>query len=541
MYSVLIVEDELLVSIGIRNMIDWAKMDMCVVGEAQNGMDAYRFYLREKPDLILTDIKMPGMDGLQLITKIRENDAKTKIIVLTCYDEFDLVHQALRLGVSDYILKLKMSPREMEGVLQKVCRELKRESMAQTPVQSPTLQPDFAKERILKDYIVYRSCSDEEFEETAGKLKLRIFPARLALCVMRLNDYRNMQKRLDSSHKWMIQKTIQNFTDEVLRKYRRGELIPEEEDRYLLVLSFGDIASESASQALLTEILGRVSAVMKTYINSSVSFGISRKGDRYSDLPRMYGEALNALEQGYYVQDDYCVFYDGQNRRSYLQLLEKLQNFVKQLDGFQEEYREEILHGISQLEKMFGKPKEEIQETLVRWIHWFSANSAVLGNEDSKIALDYASRVRESATFRGAAGVLEKYLAITVQRQSQNAHMSREIFEAVQYIKDNYGREISLQEVAARAEMSPNYFSNLFKKETGAGFTEYVNRYKIQKAKQLFQNTHMKAFEVALKVGFTDESYFSRVFKKVTGQRPNEFRKQPFPPANTGRRVHNVD
>lgn len=127
MFTVLIVEDEVLVSISIKNMIDWAKLDMCVIGEAQNGKDAYELYQREKPNLVITDIKMPVMDGLQLISKIREKDKQTKIIILTCYDEFDLVHKALMLGVSDYILKLRITTKEIEPVLQKVHSEMQSE------------------------------------------------------------------------------------------------------------------------------------------------------------------------------------------------------------------------------------------------------------------------------------------------------------------------------------------------------------------------------------------------------------------------------
>ena len=132
MFTVLIVEDEMLVRMGIKCSIDWAKLNMCVVADVANGQAAWEVYEKERPDIILTDIKMPVMNGIELIEKIRKVDTKTKFVILSCLEEFQFVRKALSLGVSEYILKLAMSQEEMESVLGRIQNELARENEYKT-------------------------------------------------------------------------------------------------------------------------------------------------------------------------------------------------------------------------------------------------------------------------------------------------------------------------------------------------------------------------------------------------------------------------
>ena len=121
-YKVLIVEDEVLVRGGLKSVIGWEKLGMEIIGDAANGKQALEIYEADKPDIILTDIKMPVMDGLELIARIREKDEKTKIVILTCYEEFEYLQEAMRMGVSDYISKLRMKPAEIEAAMEKLKR-----------------------------------------------------------------------------------------------------------------------------------------------------------------------------------------------------------------------------------------------------------------------------------------------------------------------------------------------------------------------------------------------------------------------------------
>ena len=153
------------------------------------------------------------------------------------------------------------------------------------------------------------------------------------------------------------------------------------------------------------------------------------------------------------------------------------------------------------------------------------ANIIFYQTDVSKIAHDYAYRIRNTEKLNQTIDVFKQYLA-DVSRDETTKTLSREVFEAVKYIKENYANNITLQQVAKQVEISPNYLSSLFKKELQLSFVDYINQVRIHNAKKLLLNTHLKSYEISQKVGFTDESYFSRIFKKIVGIRPNEFKRQ---------------
>jgi two-component system response regulator YesN len=416
MFNVLIVEDEMLVSIGLKNMIDWAGFDMQIIAEMQNGKAALEIYHQLKPDLILTDIKMPIMDGLELISEIRKNDKKTKIIILTCYQEFDLVRQALKLGVSDYILKLKMSTEEMESVIKKVHDELLSENMVRKVTHEETLDVNLIKAKMIRNYVLDQTCSDEEFAGLVCKMGLRFSAAGLVLCIMKIDRYEQLHNKFDAQHENTIRQTILNLIDELLEKYKRGEIMHEKDERFLLLFSFGDIVSEQETQLLLYEILDRISIIMKTYINISVTFGVSRRVDQYSALHVLYKEAFSALKESYYTGDKKLVFYaDKDNQSTYLSMLKKFHDYVAGIENLNCEYRKEIISGISTLGRMYNAPRVAVQELFIRWIHWPTVNSNMKGSDSSNIALAYAGRVRDCSRFDETIEVFEQYLLITIR------------------------------------------------------------------------------------------------------------------------------
>ena len=126
--KVLIVEDEVLVRLGLKSVIRWGDMGMEIIGEAANGVQALEIYEKSRPDIILTDIKMPVMDGLEMLARIREKDNVTRVVVLTCYEEFKYLQSAMRMGISDYILKLQMKPAEIETVMAKIREEIRQDT-----------------------------------------------------------------------------------------------------------------------------------------------------------------------------------------------------------------------------------------------------------------------------------------------------------------------------------------------------------------------------------------------------------------------------
>ncbi|REE68118.1 two-component system response regulator YesN [Paenibacillus taihuensis] len=529
MFKVIIVEDEMLVRIGLKNSIDWAKLGMEVIADLSNGQAAWDFYNAAKPDLILTDIRMPNMDGMQLISLIRENDAKTKIVILTAYEEFDLVKKAIRFGVTDYILKFKMSIDEMESVLRKVQTELQSENSRASAEQQdpPALDRTSLKETAMKDYLSYGRYSDAEFAEITKKLNFRLQPERLLLCVMSIDNFERMERKFHDNHGNLIRFSILNIVSELLAGYDRGEVIYEKDAKYILVFSFHDIVSEQRIYLQLQDILSHISNVIKTYLNASVTFGISTIQTGYSLLRQLYQEGVGALEQSFILSSERFIRWDTVRLSTLRSIVgAKLEKMLRESKPFNERHAKEIEAGTQALIRLDRISRLDVQIMMIRWIHWPTVNLNPPSDDISAMALDYAGQIHDSATLDETIEIFQRYLRDILNYNEKKKYLSKEIAEAIQFIREHYDEEVSLQQIAEQVHLNPSYLSRLFKKELQMSYVEYLNFYRIDMAKNLLLNTRLKSYEIAQKTGYWDDSYFSRTFKKMTGMRPHEFRRQ---------------
>ncbi len=400
--KVLIVEDEVLVREGLKSVIGWNKLGMEVVGDAANGRQALEIYERERPDIVLTDIRMPVMDGLELIARIREEDKKTGIVILTCYEKFGYLQEALRMGVSDYILKLKMKPAEIEAAMAKVKKKLDEDEengAGPDGVEEFRLQ----KEEELKRYIFYHQVSIGFFRSRMERLSLAVKEKDMVLLRVVIQRYEKARLKIMDDRGMLIRFVILNTTEEIMEKYGGGETIQEGPDCFLLFMNVVNDPTDEGSW--MEKMQKEISHVLSNFMGVRAVWGVSGVFQSFTELPDKYQECCQKM-------------------------------------------------------------------------------------------------------------------------QDERVDLSVEIFEAVRYIEGNLTQRLTLNQVASSINLSPNYLSSLFKKELGVGFVDYITEKRVERAKELLENTGLKTYEVAQKAGFVDESYFSKTFKRITGKRPSAFRKR---------------
>ena len=397
--KVLIVEDEVLVRYGLKSAIDWKKLDMEIIGDAANGKQALEIYEKNRPDIILTDIKMPIMDGLEMISNIREKDQDTQIVILTCYEEFIYLQSAMRLGVCDYISKLKMRPVEIEAAMTKIKAQLDRK---EAKIESSP-QNELLKEEVITQYMFYHQIPGETFRSKMEKLNLAIEEKNLILCRLALHKYEDAQKRMNDSQGRLTSFMVKNIVGDVVDSYGKGELIQEKDHYFLLLMNMKDDSEESFIR--LDVMLRKISQALKELLDVQAVWSVSSIGQSWKELYEMYQECCRKMEE-------------------------------------------------------------------------------------------------------------------------ETRQLSVEIDKAVKYIKEHLNEKLTLAQVAEQIKLSPNYLSSLFKKELQVSFVDYITECRVEKAKDLLMHTDMKTCEVAESTGFSDESYFSKTFKKITGKRPSAFRKR---------------
>jgi Response regulator containing CheY-like receiver domain and AraC-type DNA-binding domain len=526
MYKVMIVEDEMFVRTGIKYSIDWTRFDMYVISDVGDGQTAWETYQKVKPDLILTDIKMPVMDGIQLIEKIRKDDKDTEIIILSCLDEFQLAQKAIKLDVSDYILKLSMSNEEMEAVLERARAKLDNKVEKKPNIVDAIRNMNIMKDRIIMDYLFDRIYTESEFAGLAAEL-MHLQPTHLIMCIMEIDHYELFKLRISDKEGKLVHFSILNILNEQLESCKRGAVCHEKDKRYIIILGFPDMDDNLDTIELISDILAYLRRALKTYFDISASFGISNMYDGYSSLKGMYTECTDALEYKYFMgtgKDLYINRFDSKALKA--DVKEKMQHILNHQLIYGKEFvmewnsEDSLFSGSSEL------TKEAIQNLFLEWGYKAFFLAKLNLNDITGEVVNYSQQIAGCETMDEAAAKYVDYLKSISNNRMKKKIYSREIAIALKYIKEHYYENISLQKIAGMVELSPHYLSSLFKSEFGSGLIGYVTQFKIEKAKELLMNTNLKSYEIAEKVGFTDESYFSRTFKKITGIRPIEYKKQ---------------
>lgn len=514
------------VRLGLKMSIDWKKYNMQVIADVPDGKAAWEAYIFHRPDIVITDLKMPFIDGMKLISRIRETDSITKIIILTCLEEFDLVKKAIALGVSNYILKLTMSDKEMESVLEKVGNQLAQE-MKQSKRELPAItKSDMDKKGILRDLLLHGYHSGTDITTEAAEFKLRLSSIRLIACIMEIDNYNYFKSRFNGEDE-QIRRSVLNVLDELLGNYAKGEATYENSRRYILIFSFENTTSEMKIREELLAIIETLQKTFSMYFNTSVSFGISGIKNGYSSLGKLCEDAAKALERKFFkglglffIVDS---FDEGEILRIKTEKMISLTDKVSKIDGT---LANEYISKVVSLFESANEKKEYFQKELSKLMLWTTL-ALNLDNDDAcAILLSHRETLYECDTIDGLIEIYEDFLDKVTDLIRCNQIVSPQVSSAICYIKAHLAEKLTLQQVAEYVNINANYFSILFKKEMKINFVDYLTGLRLEKAKKLLTGTCLKSYEIALEVGFNNDAYFNRTFKKMLGLCPSEYRKK---------------
>lgn len=384
MYKVLLAEDELLVRIGLKNSINWQKFGMEIVAEEESGTQAFSRYKELKPNVVITDIRMPGMSGLELIQKIREIDRNCAIIVISCMNDFELLQKIIRCDVLGYVLKASMSISEVEELLVRAKKRLDESDISSRAEMMKT----YPRGELLEAFVLKRSITEEEFRE-----------------------------------KWKES----GYEEPCYRSVTIFQIYP------------------------------------------------------------MDGRPLNDMGAAFVrsvLHENLCksdILWNGQFAAAF--------------------HTENILC----TDRRFGRISQMIQSLLEGS---FSQVTQEISGELSALPME-----------------TEMLLKLCENKREDT---DRTVFRAVDYILNHYSENITLAQISAEVGLSPNYFSTLFKKETGISFVNYLNDIRLEKAKLLLGNTDEYLYRIAEETGFRTVEHFSQTFKQKEGVNPGDYRRKQY-------------
>jgi two-component system response regulator YesN len=535
MYKVFLVEDEIVVREGIRNTIPWEKTAYTLAGEAPDGEMALSIIKDVKPDILITDIRMPFMDGLTLSRIVKKTLPWIKIIILSGHDEFEYAREAISVGVEEYLLK-PVSSRDMLLSLDKIARRIDEEKEKLLGIEHLKEQirshSDILRERWLFDFVRGRTPIGEAIEQ-AREFGLDLIARSYIAAVIAVLPPPGEQ------HTLPVKMIIKSITE----KYSNVILFPGDDKKYIMLIKEnppgGDSGGAKKSEESIEESVYSIAQGIKYEVERNtecrIAVGIGPLVERLGEISRSFHDAdsivirqaamgLSRIADERSMSGEESFDQTGLLNIDGDPLLARLKYASKKdvnsiIKGYTELLGEKS--GESQMLEyyIFGdiivaasKIIEELKGDIKQIIP-FSLNQYEIKEIINSREVFY-EKIR--ALFN----------AVIEFRDSQTEGRYRSvILKAKEYIDRNYrDQDISLHTVASHVGISPNHLSTVFSQETGENFIEYLTRVRIEKAKYLLKNTAMKNADIAYETGFSDPHYFSFIFKKNTELSPREYR-----------------
>jgi two-component system response regulator YesN len=531
MYKIMIVDDEAVVRQGIKSSIQWNEHGFELIGDYVNGRDALEAIELHKPDLVLSDIYMPFMDGLELTRQIQIHYPYIKVIILTGYDNFDYVQQALRLKAYDFIVK-PITAKELRDLLDKVKIDMDEENSRYEDISRLQNQLNqslpLLKERFL-EYVVTSRVKADDLEERFQYFKIPWISPDYLVMVIDIDDFGARNDNASEHNMELLRFASYNITNEIVNQ-QSGLAFRTREETTVVILS-GHL--EARLYTLAYQLAEEIRYYIEKYLKLTVTVGIGRSYSALDELPLSYKSALSALEYRFLLGKNKVISIMDMEGKPVttpdmnMEWSQRLSSLIK--TGTPQEVDRLIVQLITSL-KSSNIPIEACYLQIQKLIVCLLNTVQELGvNEWTVFASQPLTAIYHFKTLDEIEIWLKELCSLAmISVSEQRADMTQmQILRAIDYLKENYPNDkVSLQEISRHVLMSTSYFSLVFKQYTGETFVEYLTRLRIEKAKELLQHTTLKSYEISAKVGYNDPNYFSILFKKHTGSTPMEYRSQ---------------
>ena len=531
MLKVFLAEDEFIIREGIKNNIDWQAHGYEFCGEASDGELAFPLIQKTRPDILITDIKMPFVDGLALSRLVKKELPETEIIILSGYEEFDYAKEAIQIGVARYLLK----PINGETLLQEIdsVAEIilgkQKEKEIREKYQKEMEENSLRDQMDLFQHLVTGDCSMEELFSVADKLDLKIMAPWYSIVLLKIQSMKHDYEEYSGSIVVVDERIAKLAEPEHVLIFDRAL-----EGRAFLFKA----DSEEELLAYQKEYLGDVKEVLSGYANLRYFGGIGTPVNRLREIPASFEDASHAFAHRYLVaescildssllmqegaaeQEDFRISavnpeqIDRAKMQEFLrtgdldEVIYFVDEFFGKLDGgamksriFRQYITMDAYFSIADFLKGLGLQKDEIEAP--------DQDSSIL--QDEKSAMDYIVRIMNKA--------------LVLREKRASSRYEDVVSEVIHYIEDNYAQEeLSLNLLASHVNFSPNHLSMIFSQQTGQTLIRYLTDYRMNRAKELLRCSSKKSSVISMEVGYKDPHYFSYLFKKTQGMTPTQYR-----------------
>lgn len=536
MYRILLVDDEILVRDAIKENIDWKSLDCELVGDCENGKQAAEFVKGHPVDIVLTDILMPYMDGMELSKFLHDNYPDVVIVIFSGFGEFEYAKKAIQYGVSEYLLK-PVTAMELTGVINKMKEKVDQLRREKTKMNKLTEN----SEKYRKNAQVIRSknmealvnCSTDVSKsiQRLAEMGIDISAISYRVALFDIDLYSGMyeldtEKQQESA---LMAFVLYNISDEIVTREEAGFAYQEGNNRVGIL--FQEKWSRNFTEKT-REICREIQEKTKEVMGFDVSMGIGKWVKKPEELVQSHNMAQDTLQYRYLLGGNLLIDMEEKHPVQDIDLRESLDKFKEALKSGRKSEMEEKLYSIEEKIKQSLADKSRACMYLQQIIRAADTAGEEVSPDIHRIREERSNlliQVTEQKSFVKACEIVHEYImqvydALTELNTSSGERQAR---MALDYIQKNYmDPNLSLNDICSYLNISTSYFSTIFKEMTGETFTEVLIRTRMDKAKELLENTTMKNYEIAERVGFADAHYFGISFKKMTGCTPTEYARE---------------
>ncbi|MCG8484936.1 MAG: response regulator [Clostridia bacterium] len=534
MYKVLIVDDDMFVRMGFKTSIDWEKHNFTVIGEAPNGVKAMELIQLNPPDIVITDIKMPLMDGIELIQNISDRYPAIKCIVLSNYNDFELVKEAMKKGAIDYFYKVTINVEEVIKNLEKVCERIENERNKVNEVAKLRKVLGQNRSAIVKGFFSevlsgdIKKINEKEMDKKCNALGLKVSIKNGSLLLVKILNYETLlNSRFDGDLSFYTS-TIINFLEEVMNNNVMGEVYDYQSSTFVLLIHRQN--NEENNDLLLAE---NIQIYLNVFlgIKASVIYDIYYKN--MNELKQIMDEIDRIKLMGFYDDKESLIAYKGSDSsmqiidepNQHKGILNALSVYIKMSDS--ESIFNTIFHFLEEMRKRKIKPSKLKNMMIMVFVYMNTILMEEYGEEFNYDYLHITGDINDLLSFNElnefCKVFLSKYTGLL--KKHINHNYNSDILKAMSYMQLNYMSKIKLDDVAMHVSMNKSYLSRLFKQETGVNFHHYLQDIRMKKAHEYLRDTDKNISSIAQEIGYTDIFYFDRVFKNYYKVSPSEYRK----------------
>lgn len=528
MYRIVLVDDEPLILAGIVSLIRWEDWDCTVVGKATNGPKALELIHQVLPDIVITDIRMPVMNGLELMEECRRQGYHPAFIILTNLEEFQLARKAVSLGAIDYLVKLNLEPEQLCDALDRAKGFCDQQESYQNRQLYDQLLRDNAGQ--LEHNIFYQLLLGPGTGDLAVPEELAARYSYPLVIQFTMQPEQIQFNTLDPYDFPFIRQQLTDILSGICSRYFQAFTILFSAENCILLT--GCLKTADYGKAVLREFCGKVNGALNIYFGLKAVFGICDAPEGIKELPQAAAHARDAMKHYYYDSSSPVIFYNQQtppsaaHRDFNINLLKRpIASAVTQNNSSQ------LKSIFAELADLFHEYHPSRSQAVSACINLYTYLNGLFLNEGSRYShifpdtLDIVEHVKQLISLQDILIWLDSFSKQLCQLMEERREkpLDKLVCQTKQYVQEHYREKLTLSDIANHLNISPGHLSNTFRKVSDMTLSDYIAQVKIEEAMKLIDTHQYLIYEVADILGFENAYYFSKVFRKVTGQSPREY------------------